>query len=169
MLEIISPTTPEQLDAVRKLIRTFVAWHRERHHEDLALIDQYFDAAAFEQELATLPGKYAPSKRGDLLLAFYDGKPVGCVALRDIDTQKCEMKRMFVYPQFQGKGIGRGLAEMIIRKAKPLGYSKMLLDTSYRQVEAQTLYQSLGFTRIDPYYELPPELQSWLVFMELNL
>ena len=142
---------------------------RLEHHEDLALIDQYFDEIAFEEELATLPGKYAPEKRGDLLLASYDEQPAGCVALREINAQNCEMKRMFVYPQFQGKAIGHGLAETLIAQAKTLGYSKMLLDTSYRQVEAQKLYQSLGFKRIDPYYELPPQLQSWLVFMELNL
>jgi GNAT superfamily N-acetyltransferase len=169
MLAIVNPTTQEQLDAVRGLIRAFVAWHRQRHHQDLALIDQYFDAKAFEEELAGLPGKYATVNRGNLLLASYDGQPAGCVALREIDAQRCEMKRMFVYPEFQGKGVGRGLAETLIREAKTMGYATMLLDTSFRQVEAQKLYQSLGFKKIDPYYELPPELESWLVFMELSL
>ncbi|MBA3870613.1 MAG: GNAT family N-acetyltransferase [Chloroflexota bacterium] len=169
MLSISEATTNEQLDAVRTLIRTFVAWHRQRHNEDLALIDQYFDAKDFEAELAGLPGKYAPAKRGWLLLATYDGQAAGCVALREIDTQRCEMKRMFVYPEFQGKKVGRGLAETLIGEAKSLGYSTMLLDTSYRQVEALSLYASMGFKKIDPYYELPPELTNWLVFMQLSL
>ena len=168
MLAISSATTHEQLNSVRRLMRAFVDWHRQRHQQDIALIDQYFDGKAFEEEVTNLPGKYAPP-RGRLLLALYDDQPAGCVALREIDAQSCEMKRMFVYPQFQGKKVGRGLAESLIREAKTIGYSSMLLDTSFRQVEALNLYQSLSFKRIDPYYELAPELKSWLVFMELSL
>ena len=68
MVEIVEAATPEQLDWVRDLMRSFVDWHRKRHLADIALIDRYFDAAEFEQELAGLPGKYAPPK-GRLLLA----------------------------------------------------------------------------------------------------
>jgi putative acetyltransferase len=168
MVEISYATTQQQLDSVRNLMRAFVDWHRQRHQADIALINQYFDAKGFEEELATLPGKYAPRK-GRLLLAKLNDQPVGCVALREINSQSCEMKRMFVYPQFQGKGVGRGLAEAIVHEAKTIGYSLMRLDTSFRQVEAQNLYQSLGFKHIDPYYEVPPEFKNWLVFMELSL
>jgi GNAT superfamily N-acetyltransferase len=149
-------------------MRAFVAWHRERHVEDLALIEQYFDQNEFEDELASLPGKYAPPD-GQLFLACYDHKPAGCVALRRIDRQVCEMKRMFLYPQYQGKGIGRKLGEAIIRDAKDAGYSVMRLDTSWRQQEAQALYSKLGFQRIDPYYDCLPALKDWLVFFELPL
>ena len=168
MIKILNATTDDQLNHVRDLIRAFVAWHRQRHQADLSLIDQYFDAKAFEEELATLPGKYAPPK-GRLQLALYDDQPAGCIALRELDTQICEMKRMFVYPELQGKGIGRALAETLIREAQTIGYTRMQLDTSVRQVEAQNLYRSLGFKEITPYYELPEELKSWLVFMELSL
>ncbi len=168
MLVISNATTQEQLNSVRRLMRAFVDWHRQRHEQDIALIDQYFDAGAFEEEVANLPGKYAPLK-GRLLLATYAGQPAGCVALRAIDDETCEMKRMFVYPQLRGKGVGRGLAEAIVREAKTIGYSSMLLDTSFRQIEAQNLYQSLGFKQIDPYYEMASELKNWLVFMELKL
>lgn len=168
MVEVLVPNSPEQLDQVRDLIRAFVAWHRERHVEDLRLIDDYFDADAFEQELRTLPGEYAPPK-GALLLACVDGEPAGCVALRRVDAQACEMKRMFIYPRFQGQGIGRALGESIIHAGKAAGYRVMRLDTSVRQSEAQALYQKLGFRRIEPYYELPSALRDWLVFMELSL
>jgi len=168
MLEIATATNQEQLDSVRSLMRAFVGWHRQRHQEDLALINQYFDAKGFEAELAALPGKYGPRK-GRLLLAKLNGKPAGCVALREIDSQSCEMKRMFVYPLLQGKGVGRGLAEAIVREAKTIGYSYMRLDTSFRQVEAQNLYKSLGFKHIDPYYDVAPEFKDWLIFMELAL
>jgi putative acetyltransferase len=149
-------------------MRAFVAWHRERHVEDLALIEQYFDQNEFEDELASLPGKYAPPD-GQLFLASYDHKPAGCVALRRINRQVCEMKRMFLYPQYQGKGMGRKLGEAIIRDAKDAGYSVMRLDTSWRQQEAQALYSKLGFQRIVPYYDCPPALKDWLVFFELPL
>ncbi|HEU5104153.1 MAG TPA: GNAT family N-acetyltransferase [Roseiflexaceae bacterium] len=160
--------TTVQLDAVRSLLRSFIAWHRQRHRQDVHLIDQYFDKPAFEEELASLPGKYAPPK-GQLLLASAEGVAAGCVALREIDGSACEMKRMFVYPQLQGKGIGRALAEVLINEARRLGYTSIRLDTSIRQNEAKALYQRLGFQVIQPYYELPQELRNWLVFMELKL
>jgi GNAT superfamily N-acetyltransferase len=168
MIEIMQASTRQQLDAVRSLMRAFVDWHRQCHAADLALIDQYFDARAFEEELAGLPGHYVPPK-GRLLLAFLNQHPAGCVALRELDAHVCEMKRMFVPPQFQGKGVGRTLAQALIREAKTIGYSSMRLDTSFRQVEAQQLYQSLGFVCIEPYYEVPPELEQWLMFMEVHL
>lgn len=168
MPSVLVPATREQLDHVRALMRAFVAWHRERHREDLHLIDSYFDAAAFEFELEGLPGKYVPP-RGALLLAMAGDSPAGCVALREIDDRTCEMKRMFVYPEFQGQGIGRALADAVIREARSLGYRTMYLDTSIRQAEAQSLYSGMGFKKIEPYYDLPESLKNWLVFMELPL
>jgi GNAT superfamily N-acetyltransferase len=168
VIQVLTPRSTEQLDEVRGLMRAFVAWHRQRHLQDLLLIDAYFDADAFEQELSTLPGKYAPPD-GELLLAYADGEPAGCVALRRLDAHSCEMKRMFLYPRFHGRGIGRALGVAVIAAARAAGYSLMRLDTSVRQIEAQTLYQSLGFRRTEPYYELPAALSDWLVFMELSL
>ena len=168
LIAITDATSPSQLDAVRELMRAFMAWHRERHTQDLHLIDAYFDAAALEEELATLPGPYSPPS-GRLLLATHEGEPAGCVALRTIDDQNCEMKRMFVYPRFQGKGIGLALAQSVIEHARSSGYRAMLLDTSVRQAEAKALYSRLGFEVIPPYYDLPADLRDWLVFMELTL
>ena len=162
------PATTEELDQVRALMRAFIHWHRQRHQQDLHLIDEYFDAADFEHELATLPGKYAPP-RGSLQLATCDGAPAGCVALREIDADSCEMKRMFVYPDFHGQGVGRALADAVIAAARAAGYRTMRLDTSIRQQEARTLYRRMGFEIIEPYYDLPPALRDWLVFMELRL
>jgi len=162
------PVTSAQLDQVRSLMRSFIAWHKERHREDIHLIDAYFDADAFEQELASLPGMYAPPQ-GQLLLATVDGSPAGCVALRQIDAGCCEMKRMFVYTQFHGQGVGRALAEAIVKAAKALGYRTMRLDTSIRQSEAKGLYRRLGFRPIEPYYQVPEDMKNWLVFMELAL
>ena len=168
MTDVRVPATRQELDDVRVLIRAFNAWHRERHPLDLALIDSYFDAKAFEEELASLPGKYGPPG-GALLIAYADGEPAGCVALRRIDDESCEMKRMFVYPKFQGRGIGRALGEAVIEAGRAAGYRIMKLDTSFRQTEAQALYERLGFRRTEPYYDMPQALEDWLVFMELPL
>ncbi len=91
------------------------------------------------------------------------------MALREIDDTSCEMKRMFVYPEHQGHGVGRALAEAVIRDARTIGYKRMLLDTSIRQSEALALYRRLGFRDIAPYYDLPEALRNWLVFMEMSL
>jgi GNAT superfamily N-acetyltransferase len=167
-IKILNAVSEDHLEQVRNLITTFVKWHLNRHVEDTALINEYFDPKDFEKELASLPGKYSMPD-GSLLLAFYNDQPAGCVALKKLDESSCEMKRMFVYPEFHGKGIGYALAKAIIDEAKKIGYSTMKLDTSVRQIEAQKLYQGFGFKNIEAYYELPDKQKNWLVFMELKL
>src|SRR5262249_38191157 len=115
-----------------------------------------------------LPGKYAPPK-GRLLLAQKDDQAAGCVALRDLGQNIAEMKRMFLPIPFRGQGIGRALTNRLLLEARAAGYERMRLDTSRRQMEALSLYESVGFKRIPPYYDLPREMQDWLVFMELKL
>jgi GNAT superfamily N-acetyltransferase len=168
MIQIIEPTRPAELDDARALMRGFLAWHRARHVEDIALVERYFDQAAFDAELAGLPGKYA-RPRGRLLLASVDGKPAGCVALRDLGDGVCEMKRMFVPDACRGRGVGRALAERIIAAGRDAGYRVMRLDTSRRQDEAMRLYEKAGFRRIPPYYPLADDVKDWLVFFELTL
>jgi GNAT superfamily N-acetyltransferase len=168
MIEIFQATTNAQLDDARALMRAFVAWHRQRHVADLALIDRYFNEREFEQELACLPGKYAPP-RGSLLIAYHEGRVAGCVALRDLGDDICEMKRMFVPADCRGLGVGRALAAGVLGDAKAAGYRHMRLDTSRHQSEAMRLYERSGFRRIEPYYELPDDLREWLVFFERAL
>jgi GNAT superfamily N-acetyltransferase len=163
-VKIIIPRSADELDEVRGLIRAFVAWHRTRHVEDRELIDRYFDEGAFERELAGLPGYYE-----SVVLARCDGEPAGCVALKRLDHEACEMKRMYVDGRFRGRRIGVALAERIVEDARGLGYRRMRLDTSFRQAEALGLYRRLGFTPIAPYYAVAEEMRDWLVFMELEL
>ena len=165
---IVQATTPTELNDVRTLMRGFVAWHRARHVEDITLINRYFDHRAFEEELAGLPGKYA-QPFGSLLIAYQDGQPAGCVALRNLGVGICEMKRMFVAEEFRELGIGRALAARIILDAKQAGYRAMRLDTSKRQAEAIRLYERAGFREIGAYYTLPADLGDWLCFFELEL
>lgn len=167
-LDIHRAATGVDLDHARSLMRAFLDWHKVRHATDIALINRYFDAAAFEAELDGLPGKYG-SPHGALLLAYHGGQPAGCVALRNLGVGIAEMKRMFVTDAHRGLSIGRALAERIMGEARRIGYRAMRLDTSHRQAEAIGLYESLGFRRIAPYYALPPVLADWLVFFEREL
>ena len=120
---------------------------------------------SFEQELAELPGKYAPPS-GRLVLAMNDGQIVGCVALRKLEENVCEMKRLYVRPAFRGQRIGRQLAEAIIASAREIGYGRMRLDTLASMKAAIGLYESLGFQPIAPYYHNPI---SDVVYLELQL
>lgn len=120
----------------------------------------------FEKELAELPGAYVPPA-GRLLLAVAGGQTAGCVALRRIADSVCEMKRLYVRPEFRGTGLGRTLAEAIIVAARQIGYQRMRLDTLPGKMDrAIAVYRSLGFKEIDPYYSNPVEDA---VFMELEL
>jgi ribosomal protein S18 acetylase RimI-like enzyme len=166
MMEIRQATTETELNAVRALAHGFTDWLKDLHPDAQGAVNQYFES--LEVELASLPGKYRPPA-GRLLLAYSNGAVAGTVALRDIGNQVCEMKRMFVYPAFHGQGIGRALATTLIDESRKSGYSRMRLETSRAQVAALGLYRSLGFQEIAPYYDIPEELRTNMVFMELRL
>jgi ribosomal protein S18 acetylase RimI-like enzyme len=119
----------------------------------------------FEEELATLPGKYTPPT-GRLLLALDKEQAAGCVALRDLGQSICEMKRLYVRPAWRKHGLGRALAEIIIASAVEIGYERMRLDTLATMTPAITLYRGLGFQKIHAYYANP---SNNAVFMELIL
>jgi len=123
------------------------------------------DFKNFKKELANLPGDYAPPG-GRLLIALWREQLSGCVALRKLEDRICEMKRLYVRPQFRGKGIGRALAEAIIEKAREIRYHSMRLDTISSMDGARALYLSLGFKEIAPYRYNPIKGAA---FMELGL
>ena len=142
-LRIREATSPDDLADVRRL---FLAYAKSL---GISLCFQNF-----EQEFAGLPGAYAPPA-GCLLLAEFEGVAGGCVALRPLQNQACEMKRLFISPDFRGTGAGRMLALAVMSKAKSLGYSTIRLDTLPSMAAAIQMYESLGFQRIEPYYENP--------------
>jgi ribosomal protein S18 acetylase RimI-like enzyme len=119
----------------------------------------------FEQELSNLPGNYRPPD-GRLLIALIDGSTAGCIALRKLESGVCEMKRLYVRPQFRGLQAGRALAEAVVAEAREIGYLRMRLDTLPSMKSAQALYQSMGFKEISPYQ--PSEIEGTR-FLELVL
>ncbi len=120
----------------------------------------------FEQELAQLPGYYAPPS-GRLLLAEYGGQLAGCAALRQWESGVCEMKRLYLRPLFRGKGLGRVIAETIIAEARNAGYQHMRLDTIEPIMkDAVEMYRRLGFKEIAPYRANPI---AGAIYMELQL
>lgn len=158
MLSIAQAETPEQISTARELMLQYAA------AMNFSLCFQNFD-----EELRTLPGKYAPPS-GRLLLANWNGQTAGMVALRAIsDDQKhlCEMKRLYVPPDFRGHSLGRALALELIRQAAEIGYTRMRLDTVQGIMDpAIHLYRELGFREIPAYYSSPVRET---LFMELEL
>jgi len=164
-IEIVEVQRHEDVTQVADRMREFVVWLKSRYAERIWIIEKYFEQETWERELASLRKNYAPPD-GALLLAKVDGKPVGCVLAHKIGDGVCEMKRMFVQPEFHGIGLGRALATRIIDVARRQGYRSMRLDTGPFQTEAQGLYLALGFRKIPCYYDCPEELKKELVFME---
>ncbi len=125
-----------------------------------------FSLFDFGRELGSLPGGYAPPD-GRLLLAEFQDEVVGCVALRRIGPETCEMKRLYLRPAFRGRGFGRQLAEAVIGEARKIGYTRMRLDTIGPVMkEAIGMYKGLGFKEISPYRNNP---LAGAMYMELEL
>ena len=127
------------LDAIRGLLRVY---------ESEIGFDLGFQG--FADELAALPGDYAPPK-GRLLCAEIAGRVVGCVALRPLDEKRCEMKRLYVLPEARRERAGQALVAQIVAEGRAAGYEAMYLDTAPGMEKAQALYQRFGFRDVPPY------------------
>lgn len=154
MLEIVSVETDQDLGVVKTLFVEYA----ESLGFDLGFQN-------FEEELANLPGGYA-QPAGCLLLARYKDQIAGCIALRKLSDGVCEMKRLYVKPQFRGLKIGHKLTEAIIAQARKIGYVCIRGDTVPSMKAAKALYASLGFKEIEPYRYNPIE---GVAFIELKL
>jgi putative acetyltransferase len=143
VIQIIQAESKAHIAAIRELFFEYAAGLGH----DLGFQD-------FERELAGLPGRYGPP-RGCLLLALADDGAAGCVALRPLEADVCEMKRMYVRPAFRAGSLGRRLAEAVLGEARRLGYRSIRLDTLTEMRAANRLYESFGFRDIEAYYDNP--------------
>ena len=155
VLTFAQAESPEQIAHARKLFLEYA------QSLGFSLCFQNFD-----KELAELPGDYVPPA-GRLLLAECKGEVAGCVALHKLESGICEMKRLYLRPQFRGNGLGRILAERIIAEARQIGYQRMRLDTVGPVMkDAVAMYRKLGFKEIAPYRANP---MAGTIYMELEL
>jgi GNAT superfamily N-acetyltransferase len=143
MTKIIPALSDERIETARALFREYA---------NALGVDLCFQG--FEAELAALPGDYAPPS-GRLYLALEEENPSGCVGLRRISNEFCELKRLYVRPLYRGKGIGRRLVREAVKGARRIGYQRMRLDTLPTMKRAQQLYISMGFKPILPYRANP--------------
>lgn len=150
MHRLVVPQTPEHWAAARRLV--------EEYAQSLGVDLDFQD---FAHEIESLSAHYGPPD-GRFFLCDCDGEFAGCVGLRRLDADDCEMKRMHVTPAFRGRGLGRVLAEAIIAEAKAIGYRRMLLDTMPFMREAHWLYESLGFRAIPAYRHNPVQGTAFL-------
>jgi len=154
-MKFVQAQSPEEIEIARELFREYAAGLK---------IDLCFQS--FDQEVDGLPGNYAPPL-GRLLLAIEGEQIAGCIALRPFGDDDCEMKRLYVRPEFRGQGLGKKLVTILIDAARQKGYERMLLDTlPGKMEEAIALYRSLGFREIAAYYNNPV---AGALFMELGL
>ena len=154
-LTIAPARTPAQIAQIRELFLEYAS------SLGFSLCFQNFD-----QELAGLPGDYAPPN-GRLLIALYEGELAGCAALHQLEPEICEMKRLYLRPKFRGKSLGRVLAENIMSEARQIGYRRMRLDTVEPVMkDAVGMYRRLGFKEITAYRANP---MPGTLYMELEL
>lgn len=158
---LVAPAlTDADLAAARALFREYV-----RSPEFEAEFQQYLAQQAFDEELAGLPGKYAPP-RGALLLARVGDEPAGCVACKPLAPGTCEMKRLFVRPAWRSHGVGAALVRAVVESARAAGFARMRLDTLPSMAGAQRLYERVGFREIGAYVAHPVPGAR---FLELDL
>lgn len=155
MVEIREAENEHDVKLAAELFREYERW-----------LDMDLCFQSFEEELSSLPGKYSPPE-GRLFVAFVNGTPAGCIALRKLEEGICEMKRLYLNESARGLGIGRSLIEKLIREAREIGYKRMRLDTFPPKMgKAVSLYEAYGFRPIPAYYDNP---HDGVLYMELDL
>lgn len=165
MVKIIQAETGKDIELVKMFFAEYADFLKKELCEcaDLPWLVQYY--RDFEEETANLPEGYSQPE-GCLLIARYKGEPAGCVALARQSEGVCEMKRLFVGPEYRRLGIGKALCEVLLEQAMKIGYSSMRLATALEP--PKVLYKSLGFKEIAAFTDVPDEIKG-IAFMELSL
>lgn len=168
MFTIVQAETADHIRQVQTLFAEYFDYLRAEVDTTLDDLDDVPPLAGYREEMAGLPGKYAPPE-GRLLLALADGEVAGCVAFYRFGDDTCELKRLWTRPQYRGRKIGRALVETAIREARRAGYAAIVLSTVSVMEGALALYRALGFQPTAPYFDGPPEVMAREVFLRLDL
>lgn len=164
VLEIAQVTTPSDVHDAGNLLREYTAWA-------LTLTADLSEVPTFhglDDELATLPGIYAPPA-GRLLLARLDGRPAGTIALKGHDAETAEIKRLYVSPDCRSHDVGHRLVSTVIAEARASGYKRLVLDSHVSMTSAHRIYERAGFRRVDVPDDFPEDLKPIAIFMEADL
>jgi GNAT superfamily N-acetyltransferase len=167
MLKILPAESELQYQQVRELLAELIAWDTSQVSA-LGLDGQAALNFYYSSSNEALPDLFAPPE-GRLLLATDSAEPAGCGAFHRMTGEVCELKHMYVRPEFRGMQIGRQLAQRLIMAAKEAGYGAMRLETTTFMDKAIVMYSSLGFKACQPYYAIPESFRAITIFMQLNL
>ena len=168
MVEIVPAQTDEHLQQVRAMFNELVEYYRTGIDAHVPDLNDVPGMTGYEAEFETLPGIYGPPE-GRLLIALDNGEVVGCGCFKKFANGVCELKRLWVRPAARGSGCGKALVEALIQEARQVDYQTMLLETEISLKTAQAIYAAAGFTRTEPYFDGPEEIQQRSVFMRLDL
>lgn len=168
-MNIISAQSGEALDGFIRLAQDYVSWMIAEIPTHFPALDlaEFTSEHAYDDLRKKFPGEHTPPD-GCLLVATEGERVAGGVALGRLDAHTCEMRTLFVRPEFRGKHIGRQLAQASLDEARKLGYERVRLDTLGFMHSALSLYHSLGFEPIAPYRDISPELRQYIRFLELR-
>lgn len=169
-MELFQVSTIEHKQHVRTLFLQYISWAINRFNKECEIGFDPNEAETFVDNDMKSLNKFLPPT-GHLILADVDGEVVGIVGMRRLDNHIQEIKRMYVYPQYRGQGIGRALVQHLINQSKSEQTSILRLDSARFMTSAHRLYRSFGFQEIEPYdgSEVEKEIQHHWIFMELKL
>ncbi len=170
MVDIQPAHTGNALADVIAIAQDYVTWMLAEIEQNYPALDlaEFTSEHAYDNVRDKFPGEHVPPD-GCLLLATVDGKAAGCIGLARLDETTCEVRTLFVRPQFRGAGAGRALVEAVLTEARRIGYTRARLDTLGFMAGAQKLYGSFGFYRIAPYLDMSEGLRQYIRFYECDL
>jgi putative acetyltransferase len=164
MASITQVADPIQIACAQELVREYFSWFFSLVPGSEA--DPTF--RGWEDELEAIPGDCVPP-RGSYLLATVSEQPAGCVTLRPVDQEHCELKRLYVRPTFRGHNIGKQLVEAFTQTARTLGYKYAVLDSHKSMAAAHDIYKNAGFNVVNSPPDFPEELRQSVIFMRCVL
>ncbi len=170
MIEIVHAEVGDALEHVITLSQKYVNWMMAEirdYYPDLD-INEFASEHTYDDIRQKFPGEHVPPK-GCLLIALNDGAVCGCIGIGRLSAAICEMRTLYVRPEYRGMGVGKILAEACLNEAQKMGYRTVRLDTLAFMEGAQTLYRSMGFYAIEPYLELSTSLKQHIRFFERQL